>query len=123
MGLDSYAVKMENMSDEKFKGIGTLCGGMFSQGDDGEGSTGNSFRGKVYNDFVEKVTGYSLYEELDNYTCGKIADCIKKFLKGNPDDKEWDYGKAFTVTREEATTLAKWFKIVHDNDGSYHAWY
>ena len=116
MGLDSYAVMQKNMPDSYFDGIGELCGGMLSAG------TGSSFRGKIYNDFIEEVTGHSLYEELDNYKCGKIADCIKVFLKENP-DKEWDYGKAYTVTREEAITLEKWFRIVHDNDGSYHAWY
>jgi hypothetical protein len=62
MGLDTYAARSEKdiaLSDEDIAAFEAadiqLCGGLFS-GDAG------SFRGKVYNDLVEQITGESLYQ-------------------------------------------------------------
>ena len=69
MGLDTYAVfpvptyregeellDLEQAPSHLFAGVDGLCGGMFS------GHGNGSFRGKVYNDFVEEITRESLYQ-------------------------------------------------------------
>lgn len=48
----------------------------------GPGDSGQctSFRGKVYADFIETLSGHSLYEdELDNSAIGEIADSLEEF--------------------------------------------
>lgn len=57
MGLDNYWTLPEG-KEVKFDPPLKLVGGLFSG--HGEGS----FRGKVYNDFFEQVTGFSLYTNL-----------------------------------------------------------
>lgn len=55
-----------------------ICGGMMS----GPGDSGQctSFRGKVYADFIETLSGHSLYEdELDDSAIGEIADSLEEF--------------------------------------------
>lgn len=62
MGLDTFAsrspdrVEVTEDDERAFETVGELCGGMFS-GD------GGSFRGKVYLDVVERVTGENLGQE------------------------------------------------------------
>jgi hypothetical protein len=62
MGLDNYPARdpqgtLLPEDEEAFrKAEIRLCGGLFSDGT-------TSFRGKVYNDLVEQVTGVSLYRE------------------------------------------------------------
>jgi hypothetical protein len=62
MGLDNYPARDHQGTllpedKEAFREAGIrLCGGLFSDGT-------TSFRGKVYNDLVEQVTGVSLYRE------------------------------------------------------------
>lgn len=55
-----------------------IIGGMMS----GPGDSGQctSFRGKVYAEFIETLSGHSLYEdELDNSSIGDIADSLEEF--------------------------------------------
>ena len=67
MGLDNYWVD-ENNEIIKDRGFG-LCGGMFS----GDGS--GSFRGKVYDDIIEEITGVSLYQErIEPAVVAEMAD-------------------------------------------------
>jgi hypothetical protein len=62
MGLDNYPARdpegtLLPEDEEAFRKAGIrLCGALFSDGE-------VSFRGKVYNDLVEQVTGVSLYQE------------------------------------------------------------
>ena len=59
MGLDSY-FRIKTYETPEFKDLPELhlCGGMMS----GDGNDG-SFRGKVYDAFITRVTGESLYQE------------------------------------------------------------
>ena len=64
MGLDTYAVIEEDGQRKRapadaFPADLRLCGGLLS----GHGDTG-SFRGKVYSDLIESITGESLYQEF-----------------------------------------------------------
>ena len=54
-----------------------LCGGMFSGPSE---LTCTSFRGKVYAEFIETVTGYSLYEDvLDKEDISRILCNLAQF--------------------------------------------
>ena len=58
MGLDSIWHVPEGVEHPKLQV--SLCGGMFSGPSDGQCI---SFRGKVYSDFIQEVTGFTLYED------------------------------------------------------------
>ena len=58
MGLDSIWHVPEGVEHPKLQV--SLCGGMFSGPTEGKCT---SFRGKVYSDFIQEVTGFSLYED------------------------------------------------------------
>lgn len=64
MGLDSFWVSAEDDQSEQTEPLKIefdpplqLCGGLFSENGNG------SFRGKVYSDFVEELTGQGLYRD------------------------------------------------------------
>ena len=68
MGLDNFWELPEGADEPTFEKELRLCGGMFS----GHGQ--GSFRGKVYADLVEAITGVSLYtEKIDNETVREMA--------------------------------------------------
>jgi hypothetical protein len=83
MGLDSFwqetepsAPKLENVS---------LCGGMFSVVD------GDSFRGKVYANLIERVTGVSLYQQrIENAQVQEMAQKLREFLNEHQDRLVYD---------------------------------
>lgn len=130
MGLDNYAVwgkkhdkyidnpDVSNVMPNELFPTNRLVGGMFSGG-------GNSFRGKVYNDFVEFFTGYSLYEdELDNEQVTEIYKSLlnvteERFIHEYhmPGSNTWD------ITYAEVQDLTKWFGVVSDEGGSVISWY
>lgn len=58
MGLDNIWRVPEGTEHPKMRV--SLCGGMFSGP---EGGACTSFRGKVYSDFIESVSGISLYQD------------------------------------------------------------
>ena len=116
MGLDTYAVtntsynkntKFDLAPDDKFEGI-VLCGGMFS----GEGS---SFRGKVYDDLVEKITDVSLYQDFIPQDTVKIMyDKMVEALELAilPDED-----------KEDLSILSRFFKVCVDNNYALHGWW
>lgn len=122
MGLDTYAVlplplRQEGGTDcydlapnEAFKEVPpALCGGMFS----GHGN-GPSFRGGVYADYVERVTGVSLYAEyIPPCTVKRMAEALEGATPEFEDD----------VTEEEAHALALWFKVCADNGYAIVGWW
>lgn len=128
MGLDSYFGKNTLDAEGKhywldFEELGIvgpkvrLCGGMFS----GNGSDG-SFRGKVYADIVEKISGESLYD--DNINIAKVAEDLRFYCdqhKKTRGDKivnaDWD------IRLSEVRDLATLFEFARDNHLDYHAWY
>lgn len=123
MGLDTYAVYgrdhnkyvkegNNNIPDELFPN-NRLCGGMFSGG-------GNSFRGKVYADYVEWVTDVSLYEEIIDADLVKV---MAEQLSAVTEDKFNEFDNEWGITYDEAKDLAKWFSVVADEGGSIVGWW
>lgn len=122
MGLDTYAAYAA--SHPKYEDVGgtysllpdslfppnALCGGMLSGG-------GNSFRGKVYNDYIEWATGETLYsEELSPDTVIRMANALEGAL-----NRFLTY-KGLT-TKPEATDIAVWFRKVADEKASVIGWW
>jgi hypothetical protein len=115
MGLDSYfKIKKYETPDWKELDI-HLCGGMMS----GHGSDG-SFRGKVYSNMIEELTGHSLYqEEINRETIQEIAkrlnkisyESAKDFLAWNFSVQEWeDLKKLFNKAADtENCVLLGWW--------------
>jgi len=123
MGLDTYAVYYRdhnkyvkggdnNIPNELFPD-NRLCGGMFSGG-------GNSFRGKVYADYVEWVTDVSLYEELIDADLVKV---MAEQLSAVTEDKFNEFDNEWGITYDEAKDLAKWFSVVAEEGGSVVGWW
>jgi hypothetical protein len=130
MGLDSFAVygpthdkyvkdEDNNLPDHIFNHV-RLCGGIFSGG-------GASFRGKVYADFVEWVTGESLYSErIEHDVVVEMAkDFVRYKARGEKEfnrfctetDNVWD------LNYNETLDLAEWFVIAADNGAEIVGWY
>jgi len=88
-----------------------LCGGLLS-------GNGSSFRGKLYNDYVEWATGVSLYTEL--ITSDIVKDMYISLKNANfreyPDDK-WN------ISKEETEQLTEWFRVVSEENGSIAGWW
>ena len=82
MGLDTYAcrsIQDGELTQQELAAFGQadihLCGGLAS----GDGSDG-SFRGKVYDMFMQEITGVSLYQEFISpevvkQMCVSLQDC------------------------------------------------
>lgn len=110
MGLDSFWVDSDgNEIQVEFKNPPKLCGGIFSANGVG------SFRGKVYNEFVQSITGVSLYQEMiDNETIKEMADKLDEFVK-NHDMELWD--------EDQAEDLALMFRVYADAGACLHGWW
>jgi hypothetical protein len=89
---------------------GGLIGGMISSN-----GTGPSFRGKAYNDYVEAVTGESLYSCIDAPWDGVILDAITFMLEGAVDEAPNAEADEYAPAREEREALARWFRVCSDN--------
>lgn len=91
---------------------GGLCGGILS----GDGGC-SSFRGKVYDWYVERVTGHSLYAACDEYWQGdllrQITEDLERAALNNVVEEDGDYDE---ITQEEQDALAKWFRVCVEND-------
>lgn len=107
MGLDNY---FEN-TDPSAPPMGfepRLCGGMFSE----HGKT--SFRGKVYSEFVEFVTGETLYQDcIDNATLKDMAIKLRNFYNEYPNSVVGD----FSIKSDELLDLVRVFEY-HGLHGS-----
>jgi hypothetical protein len=115
MGLDTYALNStatDSLPDQLFTHIEPcLIGGMFS----GNGG-GASFRGKCYSEYVESVTGVSLYqEEIPTDTVKMMADKLESASKEIP-----QYGDP---TFQEKKALAQWFRVVANENGTVGGWW
>lgn len=119
MGLDTYAYNDKGMMDDKlFEGADHLCGGMFSGG-------GASFRGKVYNGFIEDITGVTLYQEkMSASDLDKIISGLGFFIE---DFNTEEYAESklciHRMTLKEVKVLLAWFKTVKNNNGFVVGWW
>tara|TARA_B100000287_G_C20006687_1_gene532796 strand:+ start:139 stop:513 length:375 start_codon:yes stop_codon:yes gene_type:complete len=124
MGLDNYLTKDDTTELpvevlEDLEGL-NLCGGMFS----GNGTNG-SFRGKVYAEEVEQITGVSLYESaIPPETLRSMADAMirhyKKLVSSITEenfrdkpiehiDEVGDLAVLFAVGAKHGCTLVSWY--------------
>jgi hypothetical protein len=129
MGLDTYAVygkdhnkyKPEpgasNMIPNELFPNNHLCGGMFSGG-------GNSFRGKVYDEFVTWATGETLYEEEIPPDVVKVMYLDLTRISPN-DFLEFceETGNTYDITYDQAMELRDWFGVVVSETGSIVGWW
>jgi len=124
MGLDTYAyVDKEPMADTLFPECCVhLCGGMFSGG-------GSSFRGKVYNSFIESISGVTLYtEKMSNDDLNMIVDSLKNIIDVYNNDSHKDYDEnnyfyEYCVTVAEVKALYAWFNTVKEHNGFVVGWW
>jgi hypothetical protein len=115
MGLDNYWMKSKE-EPGIIEGIFKICGGIFSE------NGNDSFRGKVYYQFVKDVTEVSLYGDPDtgiipNETVKKMADDLEK--------TEWrdSYVENYDIEEQEFRDLVRMFKL-HAEAGHYlRSWY
>ena len=115
MGLDNIWKK--NKDENGFvEGEFKICGGVFS------GHGNDSFRGKVYERFVEDVTGVSLFGdpetfETPNETVKQMADDLEA--------TEWrdSYIENYDIEEHEFKDLVRMFRL-HADAGHYLlAWF
>jgi hypothetical protein len=115
MGLDNIWMKNKDehgVIEGEFK----ICGGVFS------GHGNDSFRGKVYERFVEDVTGVSLFGdpetfETPNETVKQMADDLEA--------TEWrdSYIENYDIEEHEFKDLVRMFRL-HADAGHYLlAWF
>jgi hypothetical protein len=121
MGLDTYASRAPDqatLSDEDeraFEEAGLeLCGGMYS-GD------GGSFRGKVYSEAVEHVTGVSLYELW--IPPERVREMAAAFERSDPEQVEAELaGEYGETTASEIRELARFLHICSDRGLGLVGW-
>lgn len=130
MGLDTYAAygkdhhrydpnpEASNLVANCLFPDNKLCGGMFSGG-------GNSFRGKVYADWVDFCTGVSLYEE--EIPADVVAEMYEDLYRlTNPDNFAEFCNEGFNtynISFEEVQDLLKWFEVVKNEGATVVGWW
>ena len=115
MGLDSYLFR-EEPGDTRFDLPHSLCGSFFfsNHGEDG------SFRGKVYDDLIYEVTGYTLYtEEYTPEQVVDIADRLGRLGKVQIKDLAAKHG----CTVEEIEALVTLFQQAKEKGCRYMGWW
>jgi len=123
MGLDTYAGKrlgedkIELLPDSLFLKY-YLVSGAFSMDQ-------SSFRGKIYNDYVEYVTGQSLYQQVIGVDIVvKMAENLTKFaLSGFNSEPGFESRNIYGVDQVIAHELAAWFQTVAKNNGVVVGWW
>lgn len=119
MGLDTFARvtvdgESRSLEDSLFEGV-MLTGGMFSGG-------GASFRGKVYADLIEEVTGVDLYQErIEPEVVKEMAKKISTYAAKSPDCVH--EVRPYHCDRCDITHLKRWFQIAAENDAYLHGWW
>ena len=112
MGLDSIWKMPDGVNHPAFEPALDLCGGHFS------GSGRGSFRGKVYNEFIEHVSGISLYqEEMSNCDVVRIADALSIYDPTDMDLENYD------LTAEEVHDLYRMFTEYGDAGATLIGWW
>ena len=120
MGLDTYANYDKNKT-LNWSGI-ELCGGILS------GNGAGSFRGKVYANFIEEVTGESLYQEsIPNETVKVMANKLDTYLKNNNGNTSRTWCSKALIdwppNWEEVKSLAQWFKVAAKGGAKVNGWW
>jgi hypothetical protein len=108
-----------NSKDETgvIEGEFKICGGVFS------GHGNESFRGKVYAQFVEDITGISLYGYTNE--SNEISNEVIRDMAEGLEATEWrdSYVENYDIEEQEFKDLVRMFKL-HAEAGHYLvAWY
>lgn len=112
MGLDNYWVKKDQSEPFEIGRDFGLCGGIMSGHGDG------SFRGKVYDQLIEHVTGVSLYTA--RIPSEKVKEMAQK-LEATEYDSNWE--NEFGVGETEWGGLVQMFLAYANVDGELIAWW
>jgi hypothetical protein len=115
MGLDNIWKKSKD-ENGFIEGDFKICCGVFS------GSGNESFRGKVYDRFVEDVTGVSLYGDPETF---EISSETVKQMAIDLGETEWrdSYIQNYDIEKQEFEGLVRMFRL-HADAGHYLlAWY
>jgi len=112
MGLDNYWVDKEK-KQASVEGNFKVCGGMLS------GHGNDSFRGKVYSDLIEAVSGFSLYTGyLDPATIQFIATRLEEYTY-----KAAKNNCSYELSEEEFNDLKRMFRAHADAGHGLTSWY
>ena len=112
MGLDNF---WSGSVEGDFKVCGGLCSG---HGND-------SFRGKVYNTFIEWNTGVSLYDDvIDNRTIRTIADKLDKKIRECTKDGTFEsFCEFWNMDEHEMLDLSRMFRVHALAGHTLTSWY
>lgn len=116
---DNDGKDREVINNDLYKDAMNLCGGMLSGG-------GASFRGKVYDEIVEQVTGESLYQErIGTKTVQEMANSLRLYADGleGADDEVANTDTNYEVTNGEIRSLAVWFEVTAEHGLEVVGWW
>lgn len=122
MGLDNFACIRQgdtfNPMPNSLFAANHLVSGMFSMDT-------NRFRGKAYNDYVQYVTGQSLYQELiEECAVVEMAKRLKKFADNAfTAEPGFEARNIYGLNKDVAEDLANWFQTVANNNGVVVGWW
>jgi len=123
MGLDSmWVVPVINAKNEDpdFDPPLRLVGGVFSE--HGRGS----FRGKVYSDIIENITGVNLYQgTIPSPTIREMSEKLEAFELTEEfyeDNRIW-VGQTFEEYSEQINDLKRMFAAYAKAGASLHGWW
>lgn len=118
MGLDTIAMlewkdgEYKEAPNEWFSGTPRLVRGVY-------GET-NWIRGKVYNNIIQRVTGYSLYEDLNNAALRDLSSKLTEYMYMHCASPA---NRVEQISCEELKELNLWFKTAAEKGCFLHAWY
>lgn len=123
MGLDTYAARSpsRDLTDEDLEAFEAakpeLCGGIESGGYE-------SFRGKVYADLVENMTGVSLYQEwIPPETVQEMSEALEQC---DPEEVIHEFTSEYrwyAPSPSEVIELRKFFRICHERNLGLVGWW
>lgn len=104
MGLDSFWVMPEGKETIVFSPSLQVCGGMFSNAKMG------SFRGKIYAELIQKISGISLYQDkISNEDILHISNRLEETVKsGEMEDAV--KSTYYDLNKQEIKDLCRMFK-------------
>ncbi len=119
MGLDTFVDTNDEKILNEFNNANLkLCGGLFSS--NGQGS----FRGKVYDDIVQDITGVTLYrEQIGVDTLYVMRNKMVEFQNKTPKREFYKYLRDHFITKREYDDLIIFFTICIRNNVGIVAWF
>ena len=112
---NSFFLKKKLVTPEDFPNH-SLCGNPITG--NGMIDTNAYFRGKVYDRFIDEISGETLYTEEGNHEF--ILDIAVALETANITELTY---AAFGITQEEINDLTKVFRYAADNDLTYVGWW